>query len=128
MSKRPVNLHQRASLLAQIIRNARLVWRLLRDPRVPSWAKMIIPAAILYVLSPIDFMPDLLVGLGQLDDLAIIVLAILLFLQLVPASILREHEDGEQVIDATYRVVEDKQEEKEPPARPQLPDSREKRR
>jgi len=89
---------------------------------------MIIPAAILYVLSPIDFMPDLLVGLGQLDDLAIIVLAILLFLQLVPASILREHEDGEQVIDATYRVVEDKQEEKEPPARPQLPDSREKRR
>lgn len=122
MSKRPVDLQQRASLLAQIIRNIRLVWRLLRDPRVPSWVKMIIPAAILYILFPIDLLPDLFVGLGQMDDLAIIALAILLFLQLVPASILKEHLEGKQVVEATYRVVEEEQEKEKTPPRPLLPD------
>lgn len=112
---------QRASLLAQIIRNIRLVWRLLRDPRVPSWTKMIIPAAILYILFPIDFLPDLLIGLGQMDDLAIIALAILLFLQLVPPSILKEHLEGKQVVDATYRVVEEEPGKEETPPKPLLP-------
>jgi uncharacterized membrane protein YkvA (DUF1232 family) len=105
--------------LAQFVRTLRLVWRLLRDSRVPSLPKLIIPAAILYVLSPIDLLPDLVLGLGQLDDVAIVFLGIALFIEFCPREIVEEHrralakagpaveqsEDG--VVEGSYRVVRD---------------------
>lgn len=49
---------------------------LLRDPKIPFWAKAIIPAlAAAYVISPIDLIPDFLVGAGQVDDIGVILLA-----------------------------------------------------
>ena len=52
-----------------------LWWRLMQDPRVPLLAKLAVPLALLYVVSPIDIIPDYIVGLGQLDDLAIVLIA-----------------------------------------------------
>ncbi|HEX5500981.1 MAG TPA: DUF1232 domain-containing protein [Thermomicrobiales bacterium] len=73
----------------------RLGWRLLRDPRVPSWPKLLVPAlTVLYVLSPIDLLPDFLPVLGQLDDVGVIALALALVAMLVrwsPAPIVAEH-------------------------------------
>jgi uncharacterized membrane protein YkvA (DUF1232 family) len=40
--------------------------------------------ALLYVISPIDFVPDFIPGLGQLDDLGIILAALELFVRLCP--------------------------------------------
>ena len=49
---------------------------LLRDPQIPFWAKAAIPAmAAAYVISPVDLIPDFLVGPGQVDDLGVILLA-----------------------------------------------------
>lgn len=49
---------------------------LLRDPNIPFWAKAAIPAlAAAYVISPVDLIPDFLVGAGQLDDMGVILLA-----------------------------------------------------
>lgn len=73
----------------------RLGWRLLRDPRVPSWPKLLVPAlTVLYVLSPIDLLPDFLPVLGQLDDIGVIALALAMVAMLVrwsPAPIVAEH-------------------------------------
>jgi uncharacterized membrane protein YkvA (DUF1232 family) len=52
------------------------LWPLLRDPRIPLWAKAAIPAlAAAYVISPVDLIPDFLLGAGQLDDIGVMLLA-----------------------------------------------------
>ena len=86
-----------AALLLQpgILNEMKLSWRLLRDERVTSW-KYLAPALLaLYVASPIDAIPDLLLGIGQVDDLGIAVLGVMVALKLIPklapAEVLREH-------------------------------------
>lgn len=52
------------------------LWPLMRDPRIPFWAKAAIPAvAAAYVISPVDLIPDFLVGAGQIDDIGVMLLA-----------------------------------------------------
>lgn len=79
------------NMLRAVWNQIRLTWRLLRDPRVPLWTKVIPFAGIIYVLSPLDLIPDLLIGLGQLDDLGIILAGMRLFETVVPADIVAEH-------------------------------------
>jgi uncharacterized membrane protein YkvA (DUF1232 family) len=111
--------------LAQIVRTLRLVWRLLNDPRISLFPKLIPLAAVLYVLSPIDLLPDLVLGFGQLDDVGISMLGIALFIEMCPRAIVDEHRAAlaaemgtprkeEEVIDGSYRVVDD---DGTPPAR-----------
>ncbi len=75
--------------------HVRLAWRLYRDPRVSPRLKKFVPAlGLLYLLSPIDLVPDFFLGLGQLDDLGVmglIAAASLLLPRFTPASILAEH-------------------------------------
>ena len=78
-------------MLRALIDQIRLTWALLRDPRVPIWAKAIPVIGIIYVLSPLDFIPDVLIGLGQLDDLAIVIGGMRLFASAVPEYIVEEH-------------------------------------
>jgi len=62
----------------------RLAWRLLRDDRV-SALKFALPALIgLYVLSPIDSIPDFFLGLGQFDDLGVVIAGVLILARLIP--------------------------------------------
>ena len=111
----------RLGLLAELGRMARLIWRLFGDPRVATTTKVIIPALVgLYVLSPIDLIPDVLPVLGQLDDVALLLLGANLFIQFCPPEVVREHRDqlkgggttppptqaeGE-VVDGEFRVIE----------------------
>lgn len=53
----------------------RLLWRVTRDPRVPWAAKAVAGGAAAYVVSPIDLVPDFLPGVGQLDDLYLLMRA-----------------------------------------------------
>lgn len=113
------------SILGEIVRNARLAWRLLNDRRVDTLYK-IIPFGLmaLYFLSPIDFFPDVIPVVGELDDLAVILLGIKLFIDLVPQEIVqqhlaemtsvagryhpgRQHSTEESVIEVPYRVKEE---------------------
>lgn len=75
-----------------LLKDGRLVLRLLRDPRVPLYAKAVPGLALLYVLLPIDVVPDWIPVLGQLDDLAALLGAISLFFKLCPPDLLEEHE------------------------------------
>ena len=104
--------------VAQLFRTLRLVWRLMQDSRVPIFPKLIIPAAILYALSPIDLIPDMILGLGQIDDIAVLFFSISLFVEMCPPDIVAEHRRAlaarskstardEDVVEGTCRVVPD---------------------
>lgn len=117
----PMKPNERLSLLAEIVRNVRLAWRLLWDPRVPLATKLVLPGIMgLYILSPIDALPDLLLPLGQLDDIAVLLLGMSLFINLCPSDVVAEHSAAlmrnatrsrdasaeAETIDAEYRVIE----------------------
>ncbi|MCS7054870.1 MAG: DUF1232 domain-containing protein [Thermoflexales bacterium] len=78
-------------VLKALINRARLVWRLLRDPRVPIYLKALPIAAALYIVSPADFVPDLAPLLGQLDDLGVLLVGIESFIALCPPHVVQEH-------------------------------------
>jgi uncharacterized membrane protein YkvA (DUF1232 family) len=46
----------------------RLGWAMLRNPQTPASAKLVAVLALLYVISPVDLVPDVLPILGWLDD------------------------------------------------------------
>lgn len=118
---------QSSSVPISFWHDLRLAWRLYRDPRVPGLVKGIVPAlAALYVVSPIDVIPDVILGIGQLDDLGVVSLALVMTVtalkRLAPREVVAEHlaamRDGPvrgspstrdtngagQVIDVKYRV------------------------
>ena len=74
-----------SALLDRGIRDQlRLGWRLLRDERVPA-LKFALPALLtLYLVSPIDMIPDFLLGLGQMDDLGVVMAGALLIAKVIP--------------------------------------------
>jgi uncharacterized membrane protein YkvA (DUF1232 family) len=47
------------------------LWYMLRDRRVPIYTKLLIFLPFGYILSPLDFIPDSLLFLGHIDDLAV---------------------------------------------------------
>lgn len=109
-------------LLAEAWRTLRLAWRLLRDERVPAAIKALIPVlGLLYLLLPIDIAPDLMPVLGQLDDLAILLLLARLLIELSPPAVVADHEadlsnrhadmvdpSPDNVVDARrYRVMDE---------------------
>jgi uncharacterized membrane protein YkvA (DUF1232 family) len=105
---------QAAGFLSEVLKQGRLILRLLGDRRVPIWPKLIIPGTIAYVLSPIDLLSDPILGLGQLDDIAVFILGLRFFVELCPTDIVQEHLDSlSAVISGSYRVVNEEGEEEE---------------
>lgn len=83
-----------------------LLKRLLTDPRVPRRSKVVLGATVLYVASPLDVVPDFVPGLGQLDDIVVVLLALHSVLNRVDESVVIEHWEGrEDVIVAIKRGV-----------------------
>ena len=69
-----------------------LAWLLFWDKRVRILAKLFPILAIVYVLSPVDLVPELLLGLlGALDDVAILVLGINMLIWLSPPHVIEEY-------------------------------------
>ena len=73
-----------------------LVYRLMKDPRVPTRAKVTLLFAAGYVASPIDFVPDWILGLGRFDDLIVAAFALDQLLNRVPEHVVLEHWDGDE--------------------------------
>lgn len=96
---------------AGLIRQFRLAWRLLWDPRVPGWTKLVPFFTLLYIISPVDFVADWFLGLGQLDDLGVLLVGVRLFAALAPQEIVLQHLDAMGFHVSQWRVVDE-----EPPA------------
>lgn len=71
-------------LLKALLAQARLALRLIREPAVPLLAKAVPVFAALYLIWPLDFLPDIFPVLGQLDDVGLVLAAMEIFLRLCP--------------------------------------------
>jgi uncharacterized membrane protein YkvA (DUF1232 family) len=93
----------------------RLIFRLMRDRRVPPRPKAILVLLAAYLASPVDLIPDFIPGIGQLDDLVLAAFALDQMLNHVPEQYVREHWDGEddvlqlvrEILDIATAVVPD---------------------
>ena len=71
-----------------------LCWRLLKDGRVPAAEKALFAGATLYALMPLDFIPDLLPFVGQIDDAYLIAVTLLRLISRTDDRVVREHWRG----------------------------------
>lgn len=71
-----------------------LMGRLLKDARVPTAEKALFVAAIVYVISPIDFIPDVFPFIGQVDDVYVVALTLLRLVNRTDESVVRQHWSG----------------------------------
>jgi uncharacterized membrane protein YkvA (DUF1232 family) len=69
--------------------------RLRRDPRVPRRAKVAVAIAGLWVVSPIDLIPEFLPVIGPLDDVVVVAIALRYAARQVPREVLTEAWAGE---------------------------------
>ncbi len=98
----------------------RLVYRLMLDRRVPLRVKMILPAALAYLISPFDLIHDIVPILGRIDDVLVLILSLAFFLGTAPRDVVMEHLRGRRsgddasssdekrkpVIEGEYHVVD----------------------
>jgi uncharacterized membrane protein YkvA (DUF1232 family) len=68
--------------------------RLLADPRVEWWRKALLVAVIVYLVSPIDLIPDFIPVAGQLDDALVVVIGVRVLLHGSGPRLLAEHWPG----------------------------------
>lgn len=127
------NSEKNNNVLQDIWQNLQLAFRLYGDPRVSMLLKTMAPVvALAYIIMPIDLLPDFIPVLGQLDEVAIILLLVRLFISLAPPEVVAEYRGEapastgsagtgaasqaksnepkparEDVIDADFRVVKD---------------------
>jgi len=81
-------MFKRLAVLWTVIRgDARRLWFALRHPAAPGWLKLGTALIALYLLSPIDLLPDAIPLLGVVDDLVIVPLAIRWLLARLPAGL-----------------------------------------
>jgi uncharacterized membrane protein YkvA (DUF1232 family) len=78
-------------LLTHLPSFLKLFSRLVKDSRVSISPKLLLVGILAYVILPTDILPDFLIGVGQLDDLAVILGGLRLFLRLCPLEIVQEH-------------------------------------
>lgn len=71
-----------------------LCFRLIKDGRVPLAEKALFAAAILYAIVPLDFIPDVLPFVGQIDDAYLIALTLVRLVSRTDDRVLREHWTG----------------------------------
>ena len=79
---------KRIAALWSVVRgDARRLWIALRHPMAPGWLKAGTALIVLYLVSPIDLIPEALPIIGVLDDLVVVPLAIRWLLSKLPAAI-----------------------------------------
>lgn len=75
----------------EIWQQIRLVYKLILDPEVPIYLKALPFVAVVYLLLPFDFLPDVIPGLGQLDDLTILIIGAKIFIDMAPQDVVQRH-------------------------------------
>ena len=88
---RPRNVGEAMDTIKKVPTYARLVWGLARDPRVPFQQKLVLGGMAAYLAFPIDIIPDFIPVIGELDDLAVLILGLDWFIKNAPEDVVEEH-------------------------------------
>ena len=79
---------KRLAVLWSVVRgDARLLWLALKHPLSPGWLKPAVGLMVIYVLSPVDLIPDVIPVLGLVDDVVLLPLAIRFVLKRLPLRV-----------------------------------------
>lgn len=82
---------KRLTVLWVLVRgDARRLWFALRHPLAPAWLKPGAVLLLLYLVSPLDLIPDALPVIGIVDDLVLLPLAVRWMLSMLPGALRRE--------------------------------------
>jgi uncharacterized membrane protein YkvA (DUF1232 family) len=104
-NKRDIISNQNSGFIQDLVLRLKLILRLMGDRRVNFFLKLLPIAAAIYVISPVDLIPGLVIPIvGALDDAAVIWLGTTLFMSLCPEEVVQEHTDAlQKVVRATWR-------------------------
>ena len=81
--------------IRQIPDYVRLMLGLMRDSRVSRFDRVLVLAAVAYVVSPLDFIPDVIPFLGQVDDVFLIVIALQRLVENAGRRVIADHWRGD---------------------------------
>ncbi len=85
-------MHGLFSILIRLPQYLKLSWRLMTDPGVPWYLKLIVAAAVLYVISPFDLIPEgFLPHIGFGEDFFLFILSIWNLIRKTPEEIVTKH-------------------------------------
>lgn len=96
------------SLIARFVafrKELGLLWRAFTSPQTPLHLKALMLLVPLYLLSPIDLIPDLIPFAGWIDDLVIVPLLVGWISRMLPQEVRMQEapRTGAPVIDGKYR-------------------------
>jgi len=84
-------MFQRLKSLNETIQHEFRVYQLvLQDERTPLFPKIVLGLAVGYMFLPFDLLPDFLPVIGQLDDVLIVPLLVILALRFIPAEVIKD--------------------------------------
>jgi uncharacterized membrane protein YkvA (DUF1232 family) len=75
-----------------VMRETRIMMLLLKHPSVRWPAKFVAACSVGYIFSPIQLIPSFIPVIGQLDDLAVLIIGMKCLRRLTPPSVLAECE------------------------------------
>ena len=78
-----------AALYALVRQDIHTLWHALRHPERPAWLRPSVALLALYLVSPIDLIPDVLPVIGIVDDLVLIPLLISWIVRCLPDALKR---------------------------------------
>ena len=78
----------------QRFKQFRILTRALVHPDVPWYAKLVCGCSVLYIVSPIQLIPNFIPVIGQMDDVLVISLSLKLLKRSIPQAVLDECTNG----------------------------------
>ncbi len=97
----PSLISRAKTVLVDVPRHGKLAYCLLRDKRVPPAPKAVLLGALGIIVSPLNF-PKFIPVLGELDMVALGILAVETFIAACPDEIRREHEAALKVKESVW--------------------------
>lgn len=104
-----------ASVLRAVPGFAKLLYRLMKDPRVSPLDRALFGFTLAYLFIPADIIPDWIPGFGALDDLVLLGLALDRLLYRADSGVLLEHWEGDPYPLVKIREVLDRVAQALPP-------------
>lgn len=96
--KMPIKIKKYSDYILIIPDIIALIYRLLKDKRVPIKTKVIISSVICYMAVPSDIIPDKIPFIGKIDDIAMAFFALNKIIEDVPAKVILENWGGKNNI------------------------------
>src|SRR5215213_3850975 len=107
-----MNLESWKQRARQLTAQTYALYLALRHPRTPWYAKVFAVMVVGYVFNPIDPIPDFIPGIGLLDEMVVVPIAVLIAAKLIPRDVFeecrekaREVEKGEKPVSRVAAVV-----------------------